>query len=180
MDGVAQRHPQPRAPLYLSGRARGERRALTNFLPDQGMVSTENLYPADKKDFSPRVGVAWTAWEDKKTVIRGAYGLFYDLFAVNFFTANTSFSNGGALGVGNNPGGTTPVFSITQRRFTYCPRRARFREHAAAAIRRVRRQPGSQARRMWRTSTSLSSGRSGQGHGGSDRVHRARAGTGSG
>src|SRR5688572_15284890 len=85
------------------------------------MVSTENLYPADKKDFSPRIGVAWTPWEDKKTVIRGAYGIFYDLFAVNFFTANTSFSNGGALGVGNNPGGTTPVFSITQRRFTYAP-----------------------------------------------------------
>ena len=33
---------------------------LTNFLPEQGMVSTENLYPADKKDFSPRIGVAWT------------------------------------------------------------------------------------------------------------------------
>ena len=38
---------------------------------------------------------------------------------MNFFTANTAFANGGALGVGNNPGGTSPVFSITQRRFTY-------------------------------------------------------------
>jgi hypothetical protein len=41
------------------------------------------------------------------------------MLAVNFFTANTSFANGGALGVGNNPGGTTPVYSITQRRFSY-------------------------------------------------------------
>src|SRR5258708_38231422 len=40
------------------------------------------------------------------------------MFAVNFFTANTSFANGGALGVGNNPGGTAPVFSITQTKFT--------------------------------------------------------------
>ena len=40
------------------------------------------------------------------------------MFAVNFFTANTGFANGGALGVGNNPGGETPVYSITQRRFT--------------------------------------------------------------
>jgi hypothetical protein len=40
------------------------------------------------------------------------------MLAVNFFTANTSFANGGALGVGNNPGGTTPVYSITQRKFT--------------------------------------------------------------
>ena len=35
------------------------------------------------------------------------------LFSPDFFTANTTFSNGGALGVGNNPGGETPVFSIT-------------------------------------------------------------------
>jgi outer membrane receptor protein involved in Fe transport len=92
---------------------------LTNFLPDQGMVSTETLYPADKKDLSPRVGVSYMPWEHHKTVLRGAYGLFYDVLAVNFFTANTGFANGGALGVGNNPGGATPVFSITQRRSTY-------------------------------------------------------------
>src|SRR5262249_11924781 len=91
---------------------------LTNFLPDRGMVSTDALYPADKKDFSPRVGVTYVPVESRRTVFRAAYGLFYDLFAVNYSTANTSFSNGGALGVGNNPGGETPVFSITQRRFT--------------------------------------------------------------
>ncbi len=91
---------------------------LTNFLPDRGMVATDSLYPADKQDFSPRVGVTYVPFESRKTVFRGAYGLYYDLFAVNYFTANTSFSNGGALGVGNNPGGETPVFSITQRRFT--------------------------------------------------------------
>jgi len=93
--------------------------APTNFLPDRGMVSTNDLYPADKKDFSPRAGLTYTPWEGRKTVFRAGYGLFYDLLAVNFFTANTSFANGGALGVGNNPGGTTPVYSITQRRFTY-------------------------------------------------------------
>jgi hypothetical protein len=91
---------------------------LTNFLPDRGMVSTESLYPADKKDISPRVGMTYVPFESRKTVFRGAYGLYYDLFAVNFFTANTGFANGGALGVGNNPGGETPVYSITQRRFT--------------------------------------------------------------
>src|SRR5256885_5111145 len=40
------------------------------------------------------------------------------MFALAFFTANTGFANGGALGVGNNPGGNQPVFSITQRRQT--------------------------------------------------------------
>jgi hypothetical protein len=91
---------------------------LTNFLPDRGMVSTDQLYPAQKDAISPRVGMTFVPWDSRKTVIRGGYGLFYDMFAVAFFTANTGFANGGALGVGNNPGGEQPVFSITQRRLT--------------------------------------------------------------
>ena len=91
---------------------------LTNFLPAQGMVSTDSLYPAQKDAISPRLGVTWVPSDSRKTVIRGGYGLFYDMFAVAFFTANTGFANGGALGVGNNPGGDQPVFSITQRRQT--------------------------------------------------------------
>ncbi|MBI3402435.1 MAG: hypothetical protein HY048_13530 [Acidobacteria bacterium] len=81
------------------------------------MVSTDTLYPADKTDLSPRAGFTFTPTESRKTVIRGGWGLFYDMFAVNFFTANTGFANGGALGVGNNPGGASPVFSITQTKF---------------------------------------------------------------
>ncbi len=91
---------------------------LTNFLPDQGMVSTDSLYPAQKDAISPRVGITWVPTDSRKTVVRGAYGLFYDMLAVAFFTANTGFANGGALGVGNNPGGEQPVYSITQRRGT--------------------------------------------------------------
>jgi hypothetical protein len=91
---------------------------LTNFLPTQGMVSTDSLYPAEKDALSPRLGVTWVPSDNRKTVIRAGYGLFYDMLAVAFFTANTGFANGGALGVGNNPGGDQPVFSITQRRQT--------------------------------------------------------------
>lgn len=91
---------------------------LTNFLPDNGMVSTDQLYPRDKLDLSPRGGFTYVPADSRKTVIRGSYGLFYDMLAVAFFTANTGFANGGALGVGNNPGGETPVFSLTQRRLT--------------------------------------------------------------
>jgi len=92
--------------------------ALTTFLRGQGMVSTEELYPNDANNFSPRAGFAFAPKAGGSTVIRGSYGMYYDMLAVNFFTANTGFANGGALGVGNNPGGTTPVYSITQTRFT--------------------------------------------------------------
>jgi hypothetical protein len=91
---------------------------LTTFLPERGMVSVDQLYPRDKRDLSPRGGFTYVPRESRKTVIRSSYGLFYDVFAVAFFTANTGFANGGALGVGNNPGGESPVFSITQRRLT--------------------------------------------------------------
>ncbi len=94
---------------------------LTTFLPTQGMVSTQSLYPPDKTDFSPRLGITYRPADSRSTVIRGAWGVFYDVLAVNFFTANTSFANGGALGVGNNPDGTSPVYSITQRKFAYAP-----------------------------------------------------------
>jgi Carboxypeptidase regulatory-like domain len=91
---------------------------LTTFIRERGMVSTEQLYPNDANNFSPRAGFAYTPRAGGSTVVRGSYGMFFDMLAVNFFTANTGFANGGALGVGNNPGGSTPVYSITQNRFT--------------------------------------------------------------
>lgn len=93
---------------------------LTTFLPDQGLVSVDQLYPKDTNNFAPRVGVAWTPFADRKTVVRGGYGLFYDVIAVAFFAANTGWpsGNGGSAGVGHNPGGASPVYTITQRGVT--------------------------------------------------------------
>ena len=43
----------------------------TNGVPRSG-------FDADKNNFAPRVGFAWTIGEDQVTVLRGGYGVYYD------------------------------------------------------------------------------------------------------
>jgi len=40
---------------------------------------------ADRKDFAPRVSFNWRATKDAKTVVRGAFGTFYDVPALSIF-----------------------------------------------------------------------------------------------
>ncbi|HEX7174835.1 MAG TPA: TonB-dependent receptor [Pyrinomonadaceae bacterium] len=46
-------------------------RVGTNGIPRGG-------YEADKNNFAPRVGLAWTVGEDGETVVRAGYGVYYD------------------------------------------------------------------------------------------------------
>lgn len=93
-----------------------EEKALTNFLPERGLVEVgkdiDRLYPRDLNNFAPRLGFAYAFGKEGKTVLRGGYGIFYDIPAVSFFVSNGG-SNGAASGVGNNPGGALPVYSLS-------------------------------------------------------------------
>jgi hypothetical protein len=52
----------------------------------QNQLGIQQGFPRDKNNFAPRVGFAWDLKGDGKTVVRGAFGLFYDhpLLAVAF------------------------------------------------------------------------------------------------
>jgi hypothetical protein len=44
----------------------------------QDVLNVQQGYPRDKNNWAPRFALAWDPWNNGKTVIRAAYGLFYD------------------------------------------------------------------------------------------------------
>ena len=74
-------------------------------------VNVKQLYQAQKTNFAPRLGFAYTPVRGGKTVIRAGYGFFYDVINGNFFIDGAAGS--GAAGVSRNPVGGTPVYGVT-------------------------------------------------------------------
>ena len=60
--------------------------SAANLQNAQDLLGVQQGFPRDKNNFAPRVGFAWDLHNDSKTVVRGAFGLFYDhpLLAVAF------------------------------------------------------------------------------------------------
>jgi len=84
---------------------------LANFVPGTGFT-TGQLYPKTPLDFAPRFGFSYAPKWARRLVIRGGYGIFYDVPPVNAF-ASASSSNGAATGIAYNPGGPNPVYALT-------------------------------------------------------------------
>ena len=88
------------------------------FLVKEGTNSSRNAYPLPKKEFSPRLGVAYAL--NQKTVIRAGYGIFFipnDVaFAVN---ANNDLVNLSASNFyASNNSGLSPSATLNQNSCT--------------------------------------------------------------
>jgi hypothetical protein len=62
--------------------------------------------------FAPRVGFAYSPLPDNRTVVRGAFGIFYDLPSISNSISGTT-TNGGASYTQSNPAGAAPALVFT-------------------------------------------------------------------
>ena len=74
------------APIGFQDPLTGIQMSAADFLAAQDSLRIQQGFPRDTNNFAPRIGAAWDINNDGKTVVRAAYGLFYDhpLLAIAF------------------------------------------------------------------------------------------------
>jgi len=93
---------------------------ISTFIPADGGITyvgthgLNTLWPRDLHDFAPRFGFAYQPKAGGKLVIRGGWGMYYQVPNISYF-GNSSTSNGAATGVNDNIGGPSPVLSLVNQ-----------------------------------------------------------------
>ncbi|HVQ38641.1 MAG TPA: TonB-dependent receptor, partial [Pyrinomonadaceae bacterium] len=74
------------APIGFQDPLTGIQMSAADFLTAQNSLGIQQGFPRDTNNFAPRLGAAWDINNDGKTVVRAAFGLFYDhpLLAIAF------------------------------------------------------------------------------------------------
>jgi hypothetical protein len=90
---------------------------MANFVPTNpaglvqvGSQGLSDLYQSDRNNFGPRFGFAYDVTGKGRTVVRGAYGLYYDTPSQDFFLLQ-GFQSGGPASPATNPLPILNVFS---------------------------------------------------------------------
>jgi hypothetical protein len=93
---------------------------ISTFIPSDGGITyagthgLNTLWPRDLHDFAPRFGFAYQPKAGGKLVIRGGWGMFYQVPNIAYF-GNSGAPNGGATGINENIGGPAPVLTVVNQ-----------------------------------------------------------------
>ncbi|HEX3683566.1 MAG TPA: carboxypeptidase regulatory-like domain-containing protein [Bryobacteraceae bacterium] len=93
---------------------------ISTFIPADGGITyvgthgLNTLWPRDYHDFAPRFGFAFQPTAGGKLVIRGGWGIYYQVPNLSYF-GNSVGPNGGATGINDNIGGPSPVLSLVNQ-----------------------------------------------------------------
>jgi outer membrane receptor protein involved in Fe transport len=80
-------------------------------LTQVGQPGLGSLYNPDKKDFAPRVSVAWDVTGKGKTVVRAGWGMFFDAFSQDMALGHLPYETFFSPGPAYNPIGPEPILS---------------------------------------------------------------------
>ncbi len=80
-------------------------------LTQVGQPGLSSLYNPDKKDFAPRVSLAWDVTGKGKTVVRSGFGMFYDAFSQDMVMGHLPYSPYYDPGPAYNNIGPAPILS---------------------------------------------------------------------
>ncbi len=90
---------------------------ISTFIPADGGITyvgthgLNTLWPRDFHDFAPRLGFAYQPKTGGKLVIRGGWGMFYQVPNVSYF-GDSGASNSAGTGINGNIGGPAPVSTV--------------------------------------------------------------------
>jgi hypothetical protein len=91
---------------------------ISTFIPADGGITyvgthgLSTLWPRDLHDFAPRFGFAYQPKAGGKLVVRGGWGMFYQVPNVAYF-GDSGASNSAGTGINGNIGGPAPVETIS-------------------------------------------------------------------
>ena len=93
---------------------------FSNFLPSRGLVPVDQLpdkriYQLVKTNFAPRIAFSWSLFpsHSRQTVIRGGYGIFYDVTPLGLLVGEGLNLANTNPGLATNPIGSTGVFGVS-------------------------------------------------------------------